>query len=274
MKDMVNICRKLIGYCFERGVINVFCFIDESGYPKPSEKDPRPVLVSVCIKNTDIRQITQRLYKAELDCFGEDPLGTRKLKGKKLINERSLKPNYNNRKDYVEKFLDVLEMYDTAIFAIVMDKPDFVPYEEKDLLPIQHRFLIQRLDSFGKLKKTDVLVIFDKVDETKDGSEANGFKGFLFKHEEGKQLTNIVEMPLFVASINTPLIRFPDITGNILREYYNNKLDAVNPGNEYEQWLKELGNRIHLKSVNFKNKFHINYGIYQMSKDKFIRRPR
>lgn len=251
-----------------------FAFIDESGYPKPSEKDARPVLVGVCIKDTDIREITQRLYNAEINCFGEDVIGTRKLKGKKLINERSLKPNYNNRKNYVEKVLEVMEMYDIAIFAVIMEKPDFVPYEEKDMLPIQHRFLIQRLNSFGKLKKDEVLVIFDKVDEAKDNSEANGFKGFLFKHEEGKQCTNIVEMPLFVASITTPLIRFPDLTGNIFREYYNFGLDSKQPQNPYEEWVTELANRVFAKSKNFKNGSYINYGIYQMSKDKFIRRPR
>lgn len=251
-----------------------FAFIDESGYPKPSEKDAKPALVGVCVKADDIRQITQRLYKVELDCFGDDPTGTRKLKGKKLINERSLKPNYNNRRNYVEKFLDVLEMYDTAVFAVVMENPDFVPYEEKDMLPVQHRFLIQRLNSFGKSKKSDVLVIFDKVDDAKDGSEANGFKGFLFKHEEGRQCTYIVEMPLFVASINTPLIRFPDITGNILREYYNHNLNTKQVENEFEEWLKEIGKRVHLNTTDFKNGNHVNFGIYQMTKDKFIRRHR
>lgn len=251
-----------------------FAFIDESGYPKPSEKDAKPVLAGVCVKADDIRRITQRLHKVELDCFGDDPTGTRKLKGKNLINERSLKPNYNNRKNYVEKFLDVIEMYDTAVFAIVMENPDFVPYEEKDMLPIQHRFLIQRLNSFGNSKKSDVLVIFDKVDDAKDGSVANGFKGFLFKHEEGRQCSNIVEMPLFVASINTPLIRFPDITGNILREYYNHSLNIKQIENEFEEWLQELGRRVHSKTIDFKNRNHVNFGIYQMTKDKFIRRPR
>ena len=160
-------------------------------------------------------------------------------------------------------------MYDSAVFAVVMEHPNFVPYEEKDMLPIQHRFLLQRLNSFGHRKRSDVLVIFDKVDDSKDGSEANGFKGYLFKHEEGRQCTNIVEMPLFVASINTPLIRFPDITGNILREYYNHSLDVMKPENDFELWLEELGKRVHAKTVDFKNKNNVNYGIYQMTKDKF-----
>lgn len=251
-----------------------FAFIDESGYPKPSEKDARPVLVSVCIKDNEVRQVTQRLYKAEIDCFGKDPTGKIKLKGKKMINERSVKPNYNNRKEYVEKVLEIFCTYETSIFAVVMEKPQFVPYEEEDLLPIQHRFLLQRLDLFGQVKNIDVLVIFDKVDDAKDGSIANGFKGFLFKHEEGKKCANVVEMPLFVASVNTPLIRFPDLIGNILREYYNKDLDRNKPMNQFEEWLVELYQRLITKTINFKNGINTNYGIYLMKKERFMNKPK
>lgn len=151
--------------------------------------------MSVCLKDSQIRQITQRLHKAEIDCFGER-------------------------------------------------------------------------------KRNDIVVIFDKIDDDIDGSVANGFKCFLFKHEEGKQCKNILEMPLFVASINTPLIRFPDFAGNILREFYNHKLDKNPPSNQYEEWLNNLGTRIKAKSMDFRNGGYTNFGIYQMGKEKFMRHPR
>ena len=80
-------------------------------------------------------------------------------------------------------------------------------------------------------------------------------------------------MPLFVASINTPLIRFPDMVGNILREYYNKNLNLNKPTDRYEEWLKQLGIRTIKKSIDFKYGFYTNYGIYQMSKDKFLYPP-
>lgn len=244
-----------------------FTFIDESGYPKPGEKDARPVLCATCIKDQDIRQITQRLYKAELDCFGVDQSGGRQLKGKKMIDARSLADKYNNRRNYVEKVFEILEMFDTAIFAVVMEKPDFMPYIEPGNLPIQHRNLLRLLEMFGESKNSDVLVIFDKVDDAKDGAIAGGFKGFLFKHEEGKGFNRVVEMPLFVASINTPLIRYPDLIGNVLREYYNRRLDKQAPCSEFDEWLSELFCRVQARSYNFgsgKNKL---FGIYQMAKE-------
>lgn len=82
-----------------------FAFIDESGYPKPSENDARPVLVSTCIRDNDIRRITQRLHNASIECFGEDTTGKRQLKGKKMIEGRSLTPNYNNRTLLIRRLL-------------------------------------------------------------------------------------------------------------------------------------------------------------------------
>lgn len=145
------------------------------------------------------------------------------------------------------------------------------------MLPVQHWYLLQRLNLFGQSKGTDVLVIFDKVDDSKDGSIANGFKGFLYKSTEGKSFEYIVEMPLFVASINTPLIRFPDLAGNILREIYNINLFSKTPSDCFEEWLLFLGHKIMSKTVNFHVKIQGRYikfyGIHQMSKDKFRKRP-
>lgn len=254
-----------------------YAFIDESGYPSPVEGDERPVLVAVCIRDSEIRRVTQLLYKAEIDCFGEDPSGRRQLKGKKYIHKRSLEERYNNRKEYVEKVLEIFESYNTSVFAVIMERPDFMPFEEEDMLPPQHRFLLQRLNHFGRSKDTDVLVIFDKVDDSKDGSIANGFKGFLYRSTEGKSFEYIIEMPLFVASINTPLIRFPDLAGNILREIYNINLFSKKPSDPFEEWLLFLGSKLISKTTNFKSKFQGRYitfyGIHQMSKDKFIKRP-
>lgn len=65
-----------------------YAFIDESGYPTPNGDDDRPVLVAVCIRDNEIRRVTQLLYKAEIECFGEDPSGRRQLKGEKIHSQK------------------------------------------------------------------------------------------------------------------------------------------------------------------------------------------
>ncbi len=38
-------------------------FIDESGYPRPTDSTNNPVLLGVCIHENDIKPITNQIYK-------------------------------------------------------------------------------------------------------------------------------------------------------------------------------------------------------------------
>lgn len=38
-------------------------FIDESGYPRPTDSTKNPILLGVCIHENDIKPITNQIYK-------------------------------------------------------------------------------------------------------------------------------------------------------------------------------------------------------------------
>ena len=38
-------------------------FIDESGYPRPTDSTRNPILLGVCIHENDIKPITNQIYK-------------------------------------------------------------------------------------------------------------------------------------------------------------------------------------------------------------------
>lgn len=249
-----------------------FAFIDESGKALPSDANLRSTLNAVCIKDCDIKRITQLIYKLEIDCFGEPKPGEiRKLKGNDMIGKRSVKPNYNKRKDYTEGMIDILLDFETYVFSIVMERPTFKPYQSKGLLPRQYRYLLERLNSLGSHMDNQVLLVYDKIDDKDDGLITEGIKNFLFKHELGKKCDNIIHMPLFVASTNTPLIRFPDLTGNIFREFYILGLDQREPRDEFEIWLFGLYTKVKEKAINLKNHIRneFDFGIYIMRKELF-----
>ena len=249
-----------------------FAFIDESGKPNPGDSDKRPTLTAVCVKDREIKRVTQAIYSAELSSFGGTCEEKRKLKGNDMVHRRSMKHNYNNRKEYTEKVVDIITITEAYVFAIVMEKPDFKPYEKKGLLPVQYRYLLERLNTFGSYTDEQVLLVYDKVDDKDDGLIAEGIKSFLFTHGVGKQFNNIVHMPLFVSSINNPLIRLPDMSGNILRHYYGLELDQVIPSNEFEQWVNTLTHMVKSRTLDLKNlRGSYDYGIYSMRKDLFPR---
>ncbi|MDD2586685.1 MAG: DUF3800 domain-containing protein [Syntrophomonadaceae bacterium] len=245
----------------------IFAFVDESGKPYPSEADVYPTLTAVCVNSDSIKEITQRLYSAEIKTFGEDPTFSRKLKGNDMINFRAVREHYQNRKIYTDEVVDIMEIYEAAVFSIVMTRPDYNPYYEPELLPNEHRFLLERLQNYGEHCKKDVLVIYDKIHDKDDGRIALGFKRFLFTHGSGRQYNHIVELPLFVASQTHPLIRFPDLAGNIIRKYYGmgfNKNGKI-PDGVFEEWLVELFARIAALSMRLPNqRGGYDFGIYEM----------
>ena len=40
-------------------------FIDESGYPRPTDPTKNPILLGVCIHENDIKPITNQIYKVK-----------------------------------------------------------------------------------------------------------------------------------------------------------------------------------------------------------------
>ncbi len=64
-----------------------------------------------------------------------------------------------------------------------------------------------------------------------------------------------------------PLIRFPDLAGNIIRKYYGmgfNNLE-VKPKSEFERWLVELYTRISAMSLRLSSqRGGYDYGIYDL----------
>lgn len=95
-------------------------FIDESGYPRPTDSTKNPILLGVCIHENDIKPITNQIYKLKDSIYGKQD----EIKSTKLIREATITKNSTKNREYVEGMVDIITSYDAAIFAIIMDKPD------------------------------------------------------------------------------------------------------------------------------------------------------
>ena len=94
-------------------------FIDESGYPRPTDPTQNPILLGVWIHENDIKSIINQIYKLKDSIYGKQD----EIKSTKLIREATITKNRTNNKAYVEGMVDIITSYDAAIFAIIMDKP-------------------------------------------------------------------------------------------------------------------------------------------------------
>ena len=115
-------------------------FIDESGYPRPTDSTKNPILLGVCIHENDIKPITNQIYKLKDSIYRKQD----EIKSTKLIREATITKNRTNNKAYVEGMVDIITSYDAAIFAVIMDKPDEPIIVPEHHLPKQYYLLLKR----------------------------------------------------------------------------------------------------------------------------------
>ena len=238
-------------------------FIDESGYPRPTDSTRNPILLGVCIHENDIKPITNQIYKLKDSIYGKQD----EIKSTKLIREATITKNRSNNKAYVEGMVDIISSFDAAIFAIIMDKPIETIIVPEHHLPKQYYLLLKKVEfycqhhHYGK-----ALMIFDEVHEEADRKIAEAITGFLFKTTFGRSFHHILEMPLFVSSAVTPAVQFADIFAGIVRHYYENELDQKKPITDFQIWISDLYLKLQkLTENNFVQKSHfIEYGFQKM----------
>ena len=164
-------------------------FIDESGYPRPTDSTKNPILLGVCIHENDIKPITNQIYKLKDSIYGKQD----EIKSTKLIREATITKNRTNNKAYVEGMVDIITSYDAAIFAVIMDKPDEPIIVPEHHLPKQYYLLLKKVEfycnhhHYGK-----AMMIFDEVHEDADRKIAEAITGFLFKTKFGKIVETFV----------------------------------------------------------------------------------
>lgn len=217
-------------------------FIDESGHPRPNDSTKNPVLVGVCIHEEDIKPITHRIYKLKDSIYGKQD----EVKSTNLIRESNFKKNRTKNISYTEGMVDILCSFNTAVFAIVMDRPDVPVITPESHLPKQYYLLLKKIEYHCLCHhRGKALIIYDGINEGADKKIADSFTAFLFRTPRGRKLRHILEMPLFVSSAVTPTIQLADLLAGIIRHYYEAELDARAPENQYEKWIADLFCKAH-----------------------------
>ena len=242
-------------------------FIDESGMPYPKDSTINPVLCGVCIEESDIKEVSRKIYRLKMNIFGKDT----EIKSTSLIRRRIIEKNMTNNKKFVDEFVKTACSFNINVFAIIMNKPDSPYTPSEKMIPKHYKYLISRIEHFcEKHDNKKAILVFDEV-PGKDIIIAKFITNFLFKSRIGKKFNRILEMPFFVSSEVTPAIQIADIFAGIIRHYYENGLDKKlfnEVTNPFETWIYSLYLQIIAKTENFNrpNTKFVEYGFYKMNK--------
>lgn len=163
-------------------------FIDESGYPRPSDSTQNPVLLGVCIHENDIKPITNQIYKLKDSIYGKQD----EIKSTKLIREATIMKKRTNNKAYVEGMVNMISAYNVAVFAIIMDKPKEIFNVPEQHLPKQYYLLLKKVEFYCKRHHYGkAMMIFDEIHEEADRKIAEAMTGFLFRTDFGRSFQHI-----------------------------------------------------------------------------------
>lgn len=242
----------------------MFAFIDESCFPRPTEASDFSVLFAACIKIEDIRSVTQRVYQLKTYIFGGD--NDVEIKAKNFIVPKTLHPTRTRNKEFVDRLFEIIEGENIRVYAMVMEKPDFVPYVEPGKLPIQYTYLLQRINACARAERRPVSIIFDGQDSSADENVSNRFYNLLYRTHG---LDQIIEMPLFVSSKIVPGIQIADLMAGVTRHYYNARLNIEKPENEFHTWIAEKYKIIQSKTYRHRINNFNTFGIHRIGKNTF-----
>ncbi|MFX4262941.1 DUF3800 domain-containing protein [Pelotomaculum propionicicum] len=246
----------------------MLAFTDQSGNIHRNAPETRPVLLTLCMMENEVGDLTRRIHNIKERIFGlDDQEKPREIKAINLINPKSITRRTNN-KQLADEVINLMPSYNVAVFAAVMERPDInLPRENADILPNRYRFLLERVGFVASEKRSYALLVYDE--ESQEKLMWKAINNYLFKHPTGKNL-RVLEMPLFVKSVITPGVQVADLMAGIIRHYFERCLDKREPEEPFEKWLCELFSIIRSMSVDYINERGTkNYGIFQMAKNNY-----
>lgn len=246
-------------------------FVDESGYPIPTDDNEYSTLMAICIPEKDIRGISSDIYKLKNRIYKKQD----EIKATNLIKRQTIEKNRTKNKQYADEFVDIITSYDINTFCIIIKRPTEVPNVEEGILPKQYHLLLKKIEYYCERHDIEKAVfIFDETTDGNDLVTASCFNGFLFKSKLGKTFSRILETPFFVSSKVTPAIQIADIFAGIVRQYYQSNLHTKEPQTDYELWLKSLYDKLHSKtedSIQPNGKFY-EHGFQFVSNLNYVKR--
>lgn len=249
----------------------MIAFIDESGFPHPNDSTLNPVLAAVCVPREELRNIINKLYKIKMKVYKRPDV---EIKASKLIRHKTIDGHTLNRQFINEIMQNLLNpAQNIKVFAVVMDKPKSLLSDVLDcnLLPNYYRLLIQRIGIFSAIQKRNCVLAFDSRDEGTDMQIANKIKNYLYRSNEGKRCTSIIESSFFVNSKIEEGLQLADLCAGIIRNYYELCFHKDFRGDKFSEWVSELyTNYIENITVNMPNialpsNTHHLLGIYKLA---------
>ncbi len=239
----------------------MLAFIDESGHPHPNDPSARPVVVAVCVSETNLRYVTSRIYGLKRQLLTAPDV---ELKATRLLTRGTFR-RIDLKREFVESFFDLLRDLPIATFAIIMERP-LEELPETNLLPSQFRFLLERISLLAETRQEMATILFDGEGTSQSGGLSAKFRNYLYRSVEGRSRVSITDGPFFVDSRITVGIQIADMAAGVIRQYEENELFHTSPATDpYLHALRRYYRALQGMTVDqFSPEGYVRHGFYRM----------
>lgn len=205
---------------------------------------------------------------------GKDPL-TIELKAAHLLNRRQFEHS-PQRQQMVSEIIQLFESTALSIFGIRMRRPTTRPNWPARRVDPPSRLLSERIELHmrthhpGRFAK----LVFDETSRGTDAARSAAMRSYMHQTEEGRSWRQILDLPFFVSSSNTPGIQLADLMAGAIRHYQvlrDERTQLVGPWPSTIGRLQQIAER-HTEDVVVDTRtFH---GLYTMPEAYFASPPR
>ena len=244
-------------------------FMDESGIPHPNDQARRPVVAAVCLREQDVRSVATGLHELKRDVLGSEET---EMKASRLLVRstfRSRPPKVAKEVTFVEQLFEWLSDVPFTVFATIMESPAVPPDPKDPALPIQIRFLTERVQLFAESEGEMATILYDGVPK-QSGGLFSKFRTFLYDSNEGRALegralVNITDAPFFGDSEAYPGIQIADMVASVIRQYEEGELSERTPEDQLLSAIKRYFHIIERKTIDqTSHEGHAVPGLYRM----------
>ena len=177
-----------------------------------------------------LRQLNSELFRLKRDVLGKSQFGA-EIKASELLTLGTFK-SQSGKREFVDSFFEMFESFPLTVFAIIMHRPTIPMSTDRNFLPFQFRYMLQRINGLASATSEIELatVLFDgNSDQSSYLSER--FNNWMFRSNRGRSLIRLVESPFFVDSKFTPGIQIADMVAGVIRKYQEQRLYENVPSN-------------------------------------------
>ena len=237
-------------------------FVDESGTPHPNDACAKPVILAVCIAESDVRYITGRIYGLKRQILAQEE--NMEIKANRLLNRATFR-RIPEKREFVEAFFDLIRDMPVTMFAMVMERPLSAP-PLTPVLPSQFRYILERINLFAASRNEMATILFDGDGKSQYGGLAVKFSNYLHRSVEGRSYSQVTDAPFFVDSTITTGIQIADMAAGVVRLYEESGLFRDVPaGDSFLNAVRRYYSVVESKTVHQHSPGgYLRHGFYRM----------